>query len=800
MSVTVTGTIVVHLRAFADVITATQAPTPVSSLPRRFVQNAIAGDFNGAAQALGDLVRARVSTLTPVITSPLSASGTATQAFTYNITATNSPTSFNATGLPAGLTVNTSTGVITGAASSPGTTTVGVSAANATGVGTANVSFTFASAYNSLLVGTSAGVYQFSGSGWSRVAAIPATYACVTQDPVTGNIYASTAGLINVSTDSGTTWTPHTLTNRTTAPMQVYARGGTYYAIQKDPAGPLRDNGGAVNFLVSNDLTSWSPAPGSAGLSSYGQTFQHGQYLYMSGYSSYVVWDISSPSNAPVRQAANFTNGFNNNLHGSLVLGATHMYGSDGNSNVAFNRVAVASIPSPETGPSTWTNMPSTGFEAYDCINYCLTFSNPGQGKIFASLTGESQYSGVLGVAPIMKYLASSGGVDGATWNDCSLPSSANALVGTHAGYFPVWDAARSQYVALVTSTNGILKSSDGVAWTDGPSLPAGLTTDMRTGSAVGLISTGPTPALLVATLNGVYYFDGSSWVAHPGLPTGVDYSIMKDPLDQSLWVSGPSGVYSSTDSGVSWVYHNYTASYPGRGQLFRYGGRLFLAHYGSGTLVYSDDYTNWTVLRSGGYFNISYQSGSTARITRGTNNGAYTILDLTTSGLTTTYVNDLTDICSSGMSANHRYVATWGWNSGSHLLYSSSDTGFVLTDPGITASGYHNFNIANPGNGKFYVSLGGYNGGVGTQMAYLPYSGGVDGGTWSTCTLPARAASAMNIAVIPYWDSVRGRYIAVTNSNMIFESVDGVTWVDGVDLPVGATADQYHSAVIGAH
>ena len=44
------------------------------------------------------------------ITSATTASGTVGTAFAYQITATNSPTSYGATGLPAGLSVNTSTG------------------------------------------------------------------------------------------------------------------------------------------------------------------------------------------------------------------------------------------------------------------------------------------------------------------------------------------------------------------------------------------------------------------------------------------------------------------------------------------------------------------------------------------------------------------------------------------------------------------------------------------------------------------------------------------------------------------
>src|SRR3989442_829877 len=50
----------------------------------------------------------------PVIKRSLTATGRVGVAFSYTITATNSPTSYNATGLPAGLSVNTSTGVISG--------------------------------------------------------------------------------------------------------------------------------------------------------------------------------------------------------------------------------------------------------------------------------------------------------------------------------------------------------------------------------------------------------------------------------------------------------------------------------------------------------------------------------------------------------------------------------------------------------------------------------------------------------------------------------------------------------------
>jgi beta-galactosidase len=77
----------------------------------------------------------------PVITSVSPANGVVGTAFSYQIVATNNPTSYGLTPIPAGLTLNTSTGLITGTPTVAGTTNTTVSATNAAGTGTASLAF-----------------------------------------------------------------------------------------------------------------------------------------------------------------------------------------------------------------------------------------------------------------------------------------------------------------------------------------------------------------------------------------------------------------------------------------------------------------------------------------------------------------------------------------------------------------------------------------------------------------------------------------------------------------------------------
>jgi PKD repeat protein len=139
-------------------ITASNSPTSYSAtgLPPGLTIDPVAGGISGmptvggswtatviATNASGSGSSPLIFTISsspPVITSSTTAAGQVGQAFSYQILATNNPTTYAATGLPSGVNIDTNTGYMSGILpTAAGITTVTLTATNAIGSGTATL-------------------------------------------------------------------------------------------------------------------------------------------------------------------------------------------------------------------------------------------------------------------------------------------------------------------------------------------------------------------------------------------------------------------------------------------------------------------------------------------------------------------------------------------------------------------------------------------------------------------------------------------------------------------------------------
>ncbi|MBI2515971.1 MAG: SMP-30/gluconolactonase/LRE family protein, partial [Opitutae bacterium] len=144
----------------------------------------------------------------PVITSATTATGPYGSSFSFTVTAVNDPTSFALTGtLPAGLTFNPTTGVISGTPTAAGASTVNITATNAYGTGSA-VPLTITISPITLTVTGLTATKQYDGGTTATLTGTPALSGVLPGDAANVTLSGTAAGsYANAAVGTGKTVT-----------------------------------------------------------------------------------------------------------------------------------------------------------------------------------------------------------------------------------------------------------------------------------------------------------------------------------------------------------------------------------------------------------------------------------------------------------------------------------------------------------------------------------------------------------------------------------------------------------------
>jgi hypothetical protein len=239
--------------AFNYQIVATNTPTSfgASGLPSGLSCNAQTGMISGTTSLLGTYaiglqatnsagtgtatLSLRVQQPLPVITSAVTSAAVVGASFTYQITATNTPTSYTVSGLPSWATFNTATGMVSGIPSTTGTWNLTIGAVNGVGTGTSSLAITASNpASPSISLAN-----PINGVQNVLLSYVPTVTPAV---PTSWTVVGLPSGFTVSTSTGGITGTPKTIANYTVTFTAVNAGGSaslsTVLIVGKNPNAP----------------------------------------------------------------------------------------------------------------------------------------------------------------------------------------------------------------------------------------------------------------------------------------------------------------------------------------------------------------------------------------------------------------------------------------------------------------------------------------------------------------------------------------------------------------------------------
>jgi len=210
---------------------------------------------------------------TPSITSSLTYTSTQNQSITYTITGSYVPTSFAASGLPTGLSLNTATGAIAGVISTPGTYSTTISATNAAGTGTATLVWTVTADTSAPSVPTGLAATD------TTAASFVLSWSASTDNVAVASYQVALSGTV-IGTTAGTSFAIGGLSSGTTYSVAVRAADAagnnsswsTALSVTTSSATTAPTTVAHVNYATAASDTVtlvWSPSSDSIGVTGY---------------------------------------------------------------------------------------------------------------------------------------------------------------------------------------------------------------------------------------------------------------------------------------------------------------------------------------------------------------------------------------------------------------------------------------------------------------------------------------------------------------------------------------------------